>query len=104
MPLTTSARRRCVNTNDMSFFLHSKPDSGILEGTLFTDGSSSGLGALRRAGWALVATNAEGQLISAAYAAVPLDVRPGQSSRDGEDHHCIKHHCITPRCFLGVVK
>ena len=34
----------------------------ILEGTLITKASSSGLGALRRAGWALVVTTAQGNL------------------------------------------
>ena len=41
-----------------------------MEGTLFTDGSSSGLGALRRAGWDPVATDAVGQLRLAEYRSV----------------------------------
>ena len=59
---------------------------GLLEGHIFTDGSSSGSGALRRAGWAVVAVDDVGNLKAAAYGAVPSDVLPGQSARDGEDY------------------
>ena len=59
---------------------------GLLEKHMFTDGSSSGSGALRRAGWAVVAVDDAGNLKAAAYGAVPSDVLPGQSARDGEDY------------------
>ena len=45
------------------------------------------LGVLGRAVWALIATDAEGKLISAAHWAVPVDFVNGQSSRDGEDYN-----------------
>ena len=57
-------------------FWHNKPACGILEGKLFTDGSSCGL-----TGWALVATNAEGKLISAAHGPVSVNKLLGQTSR-----------------------
>ena len=52
---------------------------------IFTDGSSSGSGALRRAGWAVVAVDGAGNL-KAACGGVPSDVVPGQCARDGEDY------------------
>ena len=67
-------------------FWHNRPPDGLLEGHIFTDGSSSGSGALRRAGWAVVAVDDAGNLNAAAYGAVPSDVLPGQSARDGEDY------------------
>ena len=67
-------------------FWHNRPPDGLLEGHIFTDGSSSGSGALRRAGWAVVAVDDVGNLKAAAYGAVPSDVLPGQSARDGEDY------------------
>ena len=69
----------------MPVLWHSRPPDGILEGHTFTDGSSSGRGALRRAGWAVVAVDKVGNLKTAAYGAVPSDMLPGQTSRDGED-------------------
>ena len=63
---------------------HNQPPDGLLEGHIFTDGSSSGSGALRRAGWAVVAVD-DVENLKAAYGAVPSDVLPGQTSRDGED-------------------
>ena len=67
-------------------FWHNRPPDGLLEGHIFTDTSSSGCGALRRAGWAVVAVDDVGNLKAAAYGAVPSDVLPGQSARDGEDY------------------
>ena len=67
-------------------FWHNRLPDGLLEGHTFTDGSSSGSGALRRAGWAVVAVDDVGILEAAAYGAVPSDVLPGQSARDGEDY------------------
>ena len=67
-------------------FWHNRPPDGLLEGQIFTDGSSSGSGALRRAGWAVVAVDGAGNLKAAAYGAVPSDVLPGQCARDGEDY------------------
>ena len=52
-----------------------RPPDGLLEG-----------GALRRAGWAVVAVDDLGNLKAAAYGAVPCDMLPGQISRDGEDY------------------
>ena len=60
--------------------------AGPRRGTSSTDGSSTGSGALRRAGWAVVAVDNVGNLKAAAYGAVPCDVLPGQTSRDGEDY------------------
>ena len=69
---------------------HNRHPDGLLEGHIFTNGSSSGSaagsGALRRAGWAVVAVDDLGNLKSAAYGAVPVDVLPEQTSRDGEDN------------------
>ena len=65
---------------------HNRPTDGLLEGHIFTDGSSSGSGALRRAGWAVVAVDELGNLKAAAFGAVPCDVLLGQTSRDGEDY------------------
>ena len=65
---------------------HNRPPDGLWEGHIFTDGSSSGCGALRRAGWAVVAVDDVVNLKAAAYGAVPSDVLPGQSARDGEDY------------------
>ena len=67
-------------------FWHNRPPDGLLEEHIFTDGSSSGSGALRRAGWAGVAVDDAGNLNAAAYGAVPSDALPGQSARDGEDY------------------
>ena len=67
-------------------FWHNRPPDGLLEGHIFTDGSSSGSGALRWAGWAVVAVDDAGNLKAAAYGAVPSDVSPGQSATDGEDY------------------
>ena len=67
-------------------FWHNRLPDGLLEGHIFTDGSSSGNGALRRAGWAAVAVDDAGNLKAAAYGAVPSDVLSGQSARDGEDY------------------
>ena len=61
------------------------PQTGFWVGHIFTDGSSSGCGALRRAGWAVVAVDDVGHFKAAAYGAVPSDVLSGQTSRDGED-------------------
>ena len=62
-------------------YWHNRSPDGLLEGHIFTDGSSSGSGALRRAGWAVVAVDDAGNLNAAAYGAVPSDVLPGQSAR-----------------------
>ena len=65
-----------------------KPAAGTISGTIFSDGSGSfpRHPALRRAGWALVMTNEHGQLLSACFGAVPFDLAPMQTSRDGEDY------------------
>ena len=65
---------------------HNRHPDGLLEGHSFTDGSSSGNGALRRAGWAAVAVDDAGNLKAAAYGAVPSDILPGHLARDGEDY------------------
>ena len=64
-----------------------KPPSGRLRGLLFLDGSAvfSRYDATRRAGWAVVMTDQFGNLISAAYGLVPLEVARLQFARDGED-------------------
>ena len=62
-------------------YWHNRPPDGLLEGHIFTDGFSSGSGALRRAGWAVVAVDDAGNLNAAACGAVPSDVLPGQSAR-----------------------
>ena len=49
-------------------------------GHIFTDCSSSGSGALQRSGCAVVAFDEWGNLKSAAYGAVPIDVLPEQTS------------------------
>ena len=53
---------------------HNKPASGIL-GTLFTDGSTYGLGRFDELAWSLAATTAEGKLVSAAFGWVPVLMR-----------------------------
>ena len=63
-----------------------RPLDGIPDGHMFTDGSSSGSGSLRRAGWAAVAVDELGNLKATAFEAVPCDVLPEQTSRDGEDY------------------
>ena len=65
-----------------------RPASGLLTGTLFTDGSGLNptWAVLRRAGWAIVQVDRFGQLIAAAYGAVPEDECPLQVARDGEDY------------------
>ena len=65
-----------------------KPARGRLTGTLFLDGSGLGGSSsfLRRAGWAVVQTDAAGNFISAAYGAAPWDAAPAQVARDGEDY------------------
>ena len=65
---------------------HNRLPDGLKEGHIFTDGSSAGSGALRRVGWAVVAVDDLGNFKSAAFGAVPSDVLPGQTSRDGEDY------------------
>ena len=64
-----------------------RPPGGLLTGALFTDGSVSGvtLGA-PRAGWAVVRCDPAGELISAAFGAVPLMEAPGQTIADAEDY------------------
>ena len=59
--------------------------TGSWRGHIFTEGSSSGSGALRRANWAVVAVDDVGDLKAAACGAVPSDVLLAQTSRDGED-------------------
>jgi hypothetical protein len=65
-----------------------RPAHGRMSGTLFTDGS--GLHPrwpqLRRAGWSVVQVDSLGNLLSAAYGAVPVDEAPEQVARDGEDY------------------
>ena len=73
---TGFAERQC------QVFWHNRLPDGLLEEHIFTDGSSCGSGALRRAGWAVVAVDDVGNLKAAAYGAVPSDVLPGQSARD----------------------
>ena len=80
---------------------HTRPPDGILEGHIFQDGSSAGSGALRRAGWAVVAVDHAGGLKAAAYGAVPSDVLPGQISRDGEDYAAAEAGNIS-RCISTV--
>ena len=53
---------------------------------IFTDGSSSGSGVLRRAGWAVVVVDDMGNIKSASYGAVPSDVLSEQTSRCAEDY------------------
>ena len=65
---------------------HNRLPDELLEGHISTDSSSSGSGALRRAGWAVVAVDNVGNLKAAAFGAVPCDVLPGQNPRDGKDY------------------
>ena len=73
---------------------HSAPN-GLLDGHIFTDGSSSCSGALRPAGWAAVAVDDLGNLKAAAHGAVPVDVFCEQTSRDGEDYAAAMEGSIT---------
>ena len=65
-----------------------KPQLGQLTGTLFLDGSSTGgrIPFLRRADWAVVQVDSDGNLVAAAYGAVPWEAAPAQEARDGEDY------------------
>ena len=65
---------------------HNRPPDRLLEGHMFTYGCSSGSGALRRAGRAVVAVDDLGILKAAAHGAVPVDVLSEQTSLDGEDY------------------
>ena len=74
---------------------HHQPPDGHLEGHIFTDGSSSGSGALRRAGWAVVAVANAENLKAAAYEAMPSDVLPEQTSHYSEDYAATMAGIIT---------
>ena len=65
-----------------------KPSSERLTGSLFLDGSATGglIPFLRRAGWAIVQVDAAGELVAAAYGAVPWESAPAQVARDAEDY------------------
>ena len=63
-----------------------KPANRRLTGILFGDGSSIQRGLDARAGWALVQTDACGELIAAVYGPVPVDIAPKQSSVEAEDY------------------
>ena len=65
-----------------------KPASERLTGTLFFDGSATGgqTPFLRRAGWAIVQVDAAGELVAAAFGAVPWESAPAQVARDAEDY------------------
>ena len=84
--------RRAVAAEDRVRWVN-RPADGKLRGLLFLDGSAfwPRLGAAKRAGWAIVQTTAEGDLVAAAYGPVPFDQCPFQEARDGEDfaaHMC----------------
>ena len=76
-----------VHSNGLAQFCGTTdPQTGFLEEYIFTDRSLTGSGALRRAGWVVVAFNVRGNLKAAAYGLVPSDVLLGQTSRDDEDY------------------
>ena len=52
---------------------HNKPSDGLLRGLIFTDGSAIDptVSGMRRAGWGLVMVSPTGQLLAAAFGAVP---------------------------------
>ena len=65
-------------------------DLSVPGSRLYSDGSSRictrcRLPAAKRAGWALVHTDADGFLLSAAYGPCPADMCPDQSSQEAED-------------------
>ena len=64
-----------------------RPSDGLLRGALFTDGSVYGCAlGVPRAGCAIVQVDASGEVVSAAFGAVPGDVCPTQSIADAEDY------------------
>ena len=77
-----------------------------LERHIFTDGSSSGSGTLRRVGWAVVAVDNLGNLKSVACGAVPVDVLTERCDlgcapdHDGPAHNCAGTIATTngPKC------
>ena len=94
-------RRDIGNSSQTTFFLifpqccqqvHSSSHAQF-RGTIGP--SSSGSGALRRAGWAVVAVDDVGKLKPAAFGAVPSDALPGETSRDGEDYAAAMAGIIT---------
>ena len=65
--LTQAPIRQQVFLNVLARFLwHIRPQTGFWRGHISTNGSSSGSGALRRAGWAVVAVDESGNLKAAA--------------------------------------
>ncbi len=76
------------NSDEVEISWINRPEDGRMSRCLFLDGSGRGgrSEALRRAGWAVAQVDRFGQLIAAAYGAVPWDKCPGQTSRDAEDY------------------
>ena len=62
-----------------------QPDSGLLTGDIFTDGSALWplFLELRVAGWACVQVDVSGSLVAAVFGNVPRAVAPLQQARDG---------------------
>ncbi|CAK0807698.1 unnamed protein product, partial [Prorocentrum cordatum] len=74
----------------MEVYWINRPADSRLTGRLFLDGSAlePAFGALRRAGWAIVQTDADGNLIAAAFGTVRRDLCPQQTSKNAEDFAC----------------
>ena len=81
-------------------FWYKKPADGFLRGLIFSDGSAlnPAEASIRRAGWSLVQVSASGEVVSAAFGAVPMAVAPYQQARDGEDYaiHMLKYVGVPP--------
>ena len=66
---------------------YQRPATGLLEGTVFTDGSVLGVNqGVPRAGWAAVQVDANGACVAAVYGSVPRSECPSQSIADAEDY------------------
>ena len=65
-----------------------RPADGLLKGLCFSDGSAilPEYACLRRAGWAVVSVDRNGNLLSAAYGPVPLHEAPQQTAKQAEDY------------------
>ena len=91
-----------LNSDEAEVKWINKPPDGLLKGQVFGDGSSYFAAqhpALARAGWSLVSEDRFGNLVSAAYGAVPIDRAPLQRSNDGEDYALFMAASL---CDLGV--
>ena len=88
LPAPAAIIPRPLITEEVTTQWVNKPGSGRLTGSLFLDGSGTGgsIPFLRRAGWAIVQVDPDGNLVAAAYGAVPWDAAPAQVARDAEDY------------------